>query len=81
MIITKKEAPASTAIELGATTKILQDDCITLSKEEYINLRDNYVRLGTKVDMIINAVEMLRYDSDRIKAVRYILGIPEEVTE
>lgn len=81
MIVTKKEAPSSMAVELGATTKILQDDCITLSKEEYINLRDNYVRLGTKVDMIINAVEMLRYDSDRIKAVRYILGIPEEVTE
>ena len=77
MIITKKEAPASTAIELGATTKIVQDDCITISREDY----DCFLTNGAKLDMIVNAVQMLRYDSDRITAVRYILGIPEEVTE
>ena len=77
MIITKKEAPASTAIELGATTKIVQDDCITISREDY----DCFLTNDVKLDMIVNAIQMLRYDSDRINAVRYILGIPEEVKE
>lgn len=77
MIITKKEAPASTAIELGATTKIVQDDCITISREDY----DCFLTNDVKLDMIVNAIQMLQYDSDRINAVRYILGIPEEVKE
>jgi hypothetical protein len=77
MIITKKEAPASTAIELGAATKIVQDDCITISREDY----DCFLTNDVKLDMIVNAIQMLRYDSDRINAVRYILGIPEEVKE
>lgn len=77
MIITKKEAPASTAIELGATTKIVQDDCITISREDY----DCFLTNNVKRDMIVNAIQMLRYDSDRINAVRFILGIPEEVKE
>lgn len=77
MIITKKETPASTAIELGATTKIVQDDCITISREDY----DCFLTNDVKLDMIVNAIQMLRYDSDRINAVRYILGIPEEVKE
>lgn len=77
MIITKKEAPSSTAIESGANVKILQDDCITISREDY----DCFLTNDVKLDMIVNAIQMLRYDSDRINAVRYILGIPEEVKE
>ena len=77
MIITKKEAPASTAIELGATTKIVQDDCITISREDY----DCFLTNDAKLDMIVNAIQMLRYDGERINAVRFILGVPEEATE
>lgn len=73
MIITKKEAPASTAIELGATTKIVQDDCITISREDYTVFLAN----GIKLDMIVAALQILEYDHDRLKMIRCIVDCPE----
>lgn len=74
MIITKKDAPASTAIELGATTKIVQDDCITISRDEY----SLFVANGIKLDMIVNAIQFCKYDSDRLDTIRMILDLPKE---
>ena len=76
MIITKKEAPASTAIELGADVKVLQDDCITISREDYTVFLAN----GIKLDMIVSALQILEYDHDRLKMIRCIVDCPE-VTE
>ena len=76
MIITKKEAPSSTAIELGADVKVLQDDCITISREDYTVFLAN----GIKLDMIVSALQILEYDHDRLKMIRCIVDCPE-VTE
>lgn len=76
MIITKKDAPASTAIELGADVKVLQDDCITISREDYTVFLAN----GIKLDMIVSALQILEYDHDRLKMIRCIVDCPE-VTE
>lgn len=73
MIVTKN-VPSSTAIESGTTVKVLQDDCITISREEY----SLFVSYGIKLDMITNAIQMLRYDSERLDAVRMILDLPKE---
>lgn len=74
MIITKKEAPASTAIELGANVKVLQDDYITIPREDY----DCFLTNGVKLDMIVNALQALRYDADRLSMIRCIVDAPEE---
>ena len=73
MIVTKN-VPSSTAIESGTTVKVLQDDCITISREEY----SLFVANGIKLDMIANAIQMLRYDSDRLDTIRMILDLPKE---
>ncbi len=74
MIITKKEAPSSTAIESGAVTKIVQDDLITITREEH----QLYVANSIKLDMIAGAIANLRYDSERLDMIRIILDIPKE---
>ena len=78
MIITKKDAPSSTAIESGAANiKILQDDCITVSREDYTVFLAN----GIKLDMIVAALQTLRFDHERISMIRCIVDCPEEVGE
>ena len=73
MIVTKKDAPASTAIELGADVKVLQDDCITISREDYTVFLAN----GIKLDMIVAALQILEYNHDRLKMIRCIVDCPE----
>lgn len=75
MILTKKEAPSSMAVDSGAVTKIVQDDLIIISREEH----QLYIANSIKLDMIANAIANLRYDSERLDMIRFILDIPKEV--
>ena len=76
MMIITKNASSPMAVGSDATVKVLQDDCITISREEY----SLFVSYGIKLDMIVNAIQMLRYDSERLDAVRMILDLPKEDT-
>lgn len=50
------------------------ENTVTLTKEEYSEL----IKAKYAVTLIRQAVEMFKYDSDRVLGVKIILGIKEE---
>ena len=75
MIISNKNAPLSFGADSGAV-KITQDDCITISREEYDIYVGNCILLD-RVKTILS--DDNRPEFSRFAMVRYLLDIPEEV--
>ena len=74
MMIITKNASSPMAVGSDANVKVLQDDCITIPRDEY----SLFVANGIKLDMIVNAIQFCRYDSDRLDTIRMILDLPKE---